>query len=277
MGGVRRALLAKGLSHVQVDFKLLDESKPEKIVAQLVPEKFSSFFALITTSGHIAKALSSMNLQVPTIFLTIADPLMFGIVESLGTRNQNVAGVTYIADSEWKTIEVLILTFPMVRRIGILADQYYFDRPMIREVVSQSKDRLGVTILPFVAETRTQLENVFATSDVKIVDAWVVPETPVVFRNEARVMELVSRNRVPTILGHPSMLEKGAILTFGVDFPDMWGEIAQMVRIVCAGVPAKIIPIVRPHHVFLGVSTTNARRQGIKINPQIFRLSTFTH
>jgi putative ABC transport system substrate-binding protein len=174
-------------------------------------------------------------------------------------------------------LEMLSMAFPNVRNIGLLADQYFFRRPVVQDLLSQSFDRFGTHVHPFVAETGEELERVFSMPSVARIDAWIVPETPVVFRHEERVVSLVNRTRVPNVFGHPSMLDKGAIMTFGVDFPDMWEEVARVLAMICSGIPAQEIPIVRPHRLFLGLSVTNAARQGLQFSPKIYRLSTFTH
>lgn len=272
-----RALSRQGLGPVGIDLQVLDESDPSRIAAQLDPGALGNRRAIVTLSGHIARALTARDLRSPVIFATILDPLYWGIVDDYGPRRVNASGVAYSVDLEWKYLEHLRIAFPQVRRAGVLADRYFFERPVVREILGQSAARLGITVVPAVAETREELERVFASASASGVDAWIVPETPVVFRHEARVLELVGRRRIPNIFGHRSMLRKGAIMTFGVEFPDMWEEIAQMARLLCAGVEAREIPIVRPHRVFLGMSATNARAFGLSVDPRIYRLATFWH
>ena len=200
------------------------------------------------------------------------------IVDGMARRSANVTGITYDVGLEWKLLEHLKMGFPGVKRVAILADRHFYERPIVRELLESSRAKLGVAVVPVVAESRDELEGAFAnTAMLQGIDAWIVPETPVVFRNEARVLELLSARRVPTVFGHPTLLDKGAIMTFGVKFEGMWDEVARMVRQLCRGTPAREIPVVRAIHVFLGVSITNARAAGLTPDPRILRLATTIH
>jgi len=221
--------------------------------------------------------LSRMNLESPTVFVTIADPLSWPIVDSLGPRKANVTGITWIVDLEWKFLELLKTGFPGVRRVGLLADKYFYDRGVVKDMLRDSQARLDIELVPFVAESREELESAFSGSRWKTVDAWVVPETPVVFRHEARVMELIRQRPVPNIFGHPSLLKKGAVMTFGVEFADMYGELAKVIGLLCGGMPAREIPVVRAHRVFFGVSATNINAAGLHVDTRLYRLASFLH
>lgn len=277
VGGLRRALQRNHVAPSAIEMQLVDESDPQRIQGQLDASRLEHRLAVVTLSGHIAKVLSKMSLGSPTVFATIADPLSWPIVDSLGARKANATGITWIVDLEWKYLEILKTGFPQTRRVGILADKYFFDRAVVRDILARSEERMGIAVVPFVAETREELERAFSGEEWKRVDAWIVPETPVVFRHEARVIELVRQRKVPNIFGHPTMLRKGALLTFGVDFPDMWDEIGKMVSLICGGLDARAIPIVRPHRVFLGVSPANLAASGLSVDPRLYRLATFWH
>jgi putative tryptophan/tyrosine transport system substrate-binding protein len=275
--GLRRALERNHVGAGRIRMQMIDESDRSRIAAQLDPRLLSERFVIVTLSGHIAQVLSGMNLGTPTVFVTIADPLSWPIVDSLGARKANVTGITWIVDLEWKFLELLKLAFPKVRRVGVLADKYFFERGVVREMTRESVTRLGIELVPFVAESREELEGAFSGERWARVDAWLVPETPVVFRHEARVLELVRQRPVPNMFGHPSLLKKGAVLAFGVEFADMYGELARMIVLLCGGVEARQIPVVRAHRVFLGVSPTHIKAMGLDVDPRIYRLATLWH
>lgn len=258
--------------------ELVDEADPATVPAQVGRLALEGRSAVITLSGHIAKSLTASKLRSPTVFATIADPMAWNIVDGMARRNANITGITYDVSLEWKLLEHLKIGFPGVKRVGILADRHFFERPIVREILESSTVKLGVAIVPVVAESRDELELAFSNpAGLQGIDAWIVPETPAVFRNEARILELLKARRVPTVFGHPTLLEKGAIMTFGVKFDGMWDEVARMVRKLCRGTPAREIPVVRALHMFLGVSVTNARAAGLAPDPRILRLATTIH
>jgi ABC-type uncharacterized transport system substrate-binding protein len=260
-----------------VELLTVDESDPATLGPQLAALPLAGRSAVVTLSGHIAKALVQRRLDTPTVFATIVDPVEWGIVDAMGPHRGNAAGISYNVALEWKFLEHLRSAFPAVRRVGILADRYFFEKPVVRQMMAEAPARLGVSPEAFVATSLDDLENAFKDARASRVDAWVVPETPVVFRHEARVLELVRRRKVPNIFGHPSLMAKGALMVFGVEFGGMHDELASILRMMCAGTPVQDIPIVRPRHVFLGVSLTNAKAQGLKVDPRILPLATTVH
>jgi ABC-type uncharacterized transport system substrate-binding protein len=274
---LRDALARRRVEPPPIDLLLVDESDPSSLGPQVAALPLDGRAAIVTLSGHIARALAQRRLQAPTVFATIVDPVAWGNVEANATHQANVTGITYHAEHEWKYLEHLRTAFPSTRRVGILADRYFFEKPTVRSLMQQAGQKLAMRPEAFVATSLEELEAAFADPRAALVDAWIVPETPVVFRHEARVLELVGRRKVPNIFGHPSLLAKGALMVFGVEFGGMHDEIASILRMICAGTPARDIPIVRARHVFLGVSLTNAKARGIRVDPRIVPLATTVH
>lgn len=277
VANLRDALARRGVEPVSIDTFTVDESDPATLGTQLAALPLAGRSAVVTLSGHVAKALAKQGLDTPTVFATIVDPVEWGIVDAMGPHRSNVAGISYNVELEWKYLEHLRTAFPRVRRVGILADRYFFDKPVVRAMMAQAERKMGMRPEAFVATSREELERAFEDPRAASVDAWVVPETPVVFRHEARVLELVGRRKVPSIFGHPSLLAKGATLVFGVEFSGMHDELAAILRMLCEGTLARDIPVVRARHVFLGVSLTNAKARGLVMDPRIVPLATTVH
>ena len=272
---LRKALVRRHGRALRVELMTVEEREPTGIPRQLEPAKLAGRVAILTTSGYIAKALVDARPASPVLFATIVEPKSWGIVDELGRRKANATGISYTVDLEWKYVELLRLASPAVRKIGFIADAYVLGRPVVRDIVATAPARLGVQVTPFEAVDRQELDAVFASSKAREMDAWIIPESPVVFRHEDRLMELIKAARKPHIFGYRPILAKGAVLTFGADFSSMWDEMADMVDRICKGVDVRDIPVVRPHHVFLGVSPANARALGITLDPRIYPLATF--
>jgi len=273
--GLRQALVRRHGRALRAELLVVQERDTAGIPRQLIASQLAGRVAILTTSGYIAKAVAEARTPSPLIFATIVEPKSWGIVDELGPRKVNATGISYAVDLEWKYVEMLRLASPGVRRIGLIADAYVLGRPVVREIVDQAPARMGVQVVAFEAVDRDELERVFRSGEGRSVDAWIIPESPVVFRHEDRVVELVKATRKPHIFGHRRMLEKGVAMTFGADFSVMWDEMADMVDRICNGVDARDIPVVRPHHVFFGVSPANARALGIKLDPKVYPLATF--
>lgn len=277
VANLRAALARRKVHPPAVEMFIVDESDPSTLGPQVAALPLEGRSAIVTLSGHVAKALAGRRLKTPTVFATIVDPVEWRIVDAMGKRGANVTGISYHVDLEWKYLEHMRTAFPSVRKVGILADRYFFEKPLVRALMSEAPAKTGLHAEAFVATTREDLERAFKDPRAARVDAWVVPETPVVFRHEARVLQLVSARNVPNIFGHPSLLAKGALMVFGVQFEGMHDELASILRMICGGTPASEIPIVRARHVFLGVSLTNAKARGLPVDPRIIPIATTVH
>lgn len=272
---LRRALVRRHGRALRAELMTVEERPPAGIPAQLDPARLAGRVAILTPSGYIAKALVDAGTVSPVLFATIVEPKSWGIVDELGRRKTNATGISYAVDLEWKYVEMLRLASPTVRKIGLIADAYVLGRAVVRDIVATAPARLGVQVVPFEAVDRQELDAVFNSGKAREMDAWIVPESPVVFRHEDRLMEHIKAARKPHIFGYRPILAKGAVLTFGADFSSLWDEMADMVDRICKGVDVRDIPVVRPHHVFLGVSPANARALGIDLDPRIYPLATF--
>jgi ABC-type uncharacterized transport system substrate-binding protein len=273
--GLRKSLAARHGRAMRAELMTIEERDPAGIPRQLDRARLSGRVAILTSSAYIATAVMAMDIAPPVLFATFVDPKEWGLVDELGRRKVNATGISYSVDLDWKFVEMLRLAAPKARRFGFLGDAYVLGRPIVRDMVEHGFERMGVQIVPFEAVDRAELERVFASPAARSVDGWIVPESPVVFRHEDRLVELVRATRKPHIFGYRRILEKGAAMTFGADFTSLWDEMADMVDRVCKGVDVRDIPVLRPHHVFFGVSPANARAIGWTLDPRVYPLATF--
>src|SRR5678816_906729 len=70
---LNEALARARLDGIPVDLELVDELDPARLPAQLDRIDLDNRRAIVTLSGHIARALTARSLSSPTLFVTILD------------------------------------------------------------------------------------------------------------------------------------------------------------------------------------------------------------
>ena len=114
------------------------------VVAEVVRTKPDVIFAL---NARIARRLKDETAIIPIVAVT-ADPLEYGLAETLSRPGGNVTGITTDPgiDIVGKHLELLKLGVPGLLKVGFVAPRPLWDGPYGRRVL-QTAEALGLTII----------------------------------------------------------------------------------------------------------------------------------
>jgi putative ABC transport system substrate-binding protein len=117
------------------------------LAAELVALKPDLLFA---TNPQAAVALKSVTTDIPTVFVSVADPVGLGLVQSLSRPGSNMTGLTELVPGDWigKRIEVLRELVPSASKIALLINPHNPQhRLRLTDEVPRAARSLGVTLL----------------------------------------------------------------------------------------------------------------------------------
>ena len=225
--------------------------------------------ALVTAHTAVAQAALRELPNVPVVLLTLADPVNLGVVDVPLGSNTNVTGYTFSVPFEMKHLEILKQSVPSVRRVGVISDTFWADGPVARRMLDEAPAILGVSAKLVSAQTVEQLDQIPASAGQ--VDAWFVPDTPFNRVHAARIVAHIRASQKPSIGGSTSHLTHGGLLVYEPVRIDPWPRMADMVRLILAGVPARRIPFDRPKLFRLAVNRAAAFELGVELPKSILK------
>ena len=125
VAGLRQGLKEAGYiegENVAIEFRSA-EGQNDRLPA-LAAELIQRRVAVIVCNGVAARAAKAVTASVPIVFVTGADPVWAGLVDSINRPGSNVTGVTFLASAlAEKQIGLLLELVPRAAVIAALIDR----------------------------------------------------------------------------------------------------------------------------------------------------------
>jgi len=235
----------------------------------LANELVRSKVDLIVTRGTpAALAAKNTTTTIPVIITGVGDPVGQGVVASLGRPGGNVTGLSAaVTDIYPKRVQLLTELVPRTARIGVL---FNMSNPALpaqwREVERATRSR-GIEALLLDVRKVADLEPAFDTAVRHRADALVVGIDTLTQANQALIVELAAKRRLPAM--YASTEFSGGLISYGVDYPDMYRRAAGYAHKIFRGAAPADLPVEEPTKFQLVINSRTARSLGLTIPPTL--------
>ena len=257
--GLRESGLIEG-RNVTVDY-LWAEGDPARLL-QLAGEVSRGGYDVIVTAGPQAvHALTRAGTTAPIVFAIVGDAIANGVVTSLARPTGNVTGLSMSnSDLESKRIEILKEAAPSVTRVMVLRDPTMGEGGL-QEAAATAK-ALGVEFDVVVAGV-DQFDAAFADAVRRGVNGLATFASPFFNFHRARLIDLATRHRLPSIWEASAYVRDGGLLSYGPNFADMYRRSAGYVAKILNGAKPSDLPVEQPVRFELTLNLKTARELGI--------------
>jgi putative ABC transport system substrate-binding protein len=248
------------------------EQKSER-VPELAADLVRLKVDLIVVAGNAAAvAAKSATTTIPIVMANAGDPVAAGLVASLARPGGNVTGNSGLGPQlNTKRLEVLKDAVPKLARVGLL-------RPPGRGVVVdiQLKElRPAAQALKLnLEEIDTQpdpkgLESAFKTAKQKQVGAIMTIALRAFFAERKRIVELAGKHRLPAIYFQKEFVDEGGLMSYGVDFDDLYRKAAHYVDKILKGTKPADLPVQQATKFEFVISLKAAKQIGHTIPVEV--------
>jgi putative tryptophan/tyrosine transport system substrate-binding protein len=233
--------------------KELVELRPDVIVAHSSP-------AVATLRGETR--------NIPIIFVAISDPIGEGFVASFARPGGNVTGFTNFESSMTsKWVELLKDIVPGLTRVAFLFNPQtaagagsYFLRP-----IDAAASTLNVKSVMALVHDDDEIEAAFAAlAGEPAAGAVLLPDSFTVAHHQ-RVIALAESYRVPTVYGYRFMVERGGLISYGVDIDNLFERAATYVDRILKGAKPADLPVQAPTKFELVINQKTAKALGLTV------------
>jgi len=218
------------------------EGKPGRrpeLAAELVRLKVDLIVVTGTAAALDAKKATG---TIPILMVNPGDPVGQGLVASLAQPGGNVTGFSSLANElNTKRLEILKDAVPKLVRVGLLRSA---------GVSSQMKELrpAAVALKLKLEEIETQidakgLESAFKTAKQKQVGAIMTVTTGAIFSERKRIVELAVKYRLPAIYFQKEFVDEGGLMSYGVDYDDLFRKSAHYVDRILKGTKPADLPV----------------------------------
>jgi putative ABC transport system substrate-binding protein len=214
------------------------------IAAELVRIPVDVILAAGTPAVLAAKRATQ---TIPIVMTSSGDPIDTGVVGSLPYPGGNVTGVSaLVAETSGTRIQLLKEALPTAQRIAVLLDM---GNPAVTRQwkitdAAASSMKLAAQLLDV---RRTEdIGPAFERAARDRADAMLVGRGAVALHNARQIAELAIRSRLPTMFPSRDFVELGGLMSYGVNYADLYRRSAKFVDKIFKGAKPGDLPIEEP-------------------------------
>jgi putative tryptophan/tyrosine transport system substrate-binding protein len=149
---------------------------------------------------------------IPIVFVAAGDPVGQGIVASLARPGGNLTGLTILnPELSGKRLELLKEASPRITRVAFLFNPSGGIAQLILEETERAAKGLGLQIQSLEVRSLNDFDGAFAAATRKGAHALIPAGQPIINAHRARILEFVSKNRLPAIFPNSEAVEAGAL------------------------------------------------------------------
>ena len=230
--------------------------------------------ALVTQGTSASLAAKRQTSTIPIVFVSVADPIGVGLVESLTHPGGNVTGFADIL------IDLASKYVGFARELDKLQTTVYclwyknwaLGQNMIRaaEQVAQS---LHVEFRSRSITEIAQANDSMAAMKASGAGTIIIQGSPFVYRYRKRLVDSAMSLGLATILPWPVAGRDGSLIGYGPDYVDMYGRAAFYVDRILKGEKPADLPVQQPTKFELVINLKTAKALGLEIPPTLLALA----
>jgi putative ABC transport system substrate-binding protein len=213
-------------------------------------------------------AMKRATSTIPIVMATGADPVGFGLVQSLSRPGGNITGLTNFAEElASKQLDVIRELLPGATRVGVLVNVTNQLHVPQWEETQAAAAKASLTIVRFDFRAAEDLERAFTDFAEQKVEAVLVPPDATFNASRARIIELAAKTRLPAIYFNRLFAESGGLLSYGPNISENYRRAAVFVDKILKGANPADLPIERPTKIELTINLKTAKEIGFSIPP----------
>ncbi len=230
--------------------------------------RFAYTFGTIITQAALAK-----NSDLPIVFNIVQRPVEARIAKSMEHPGGRATGASNLVqmESAFKTLNTLM----NIRKLGFVYSSN--DPAPLYQLadIRKQEQRFGFHTLDFPIKG---VEGI-ATTMKKVIDARpdavIFPSDSFVKANAGRIVGILNKHRIPSIVVIPQMVkDDGALISIGPDYRRLGTLAAENALLILSGKNPADIPVRTVSQLSILIQLSTADRLGIHIPVQLLSVST---
>ena len=253
--------------NVVIEFRWA-EGKYERLPALAQELVGQNVDVLVTQATPGVRAAKQATTTIPIVIAAVGDAAATGLVESISRPGGNITGSSFfVPELASKRLGLLKEAFPQVKRVGILLNPVGIARTAIWEnAMGSAAKSLAIELQEIAVRGPPEFDGAFASLADKGIDALVVNEDPVLVGNAPAIVDMVARQRIPSI-GFLEFGEAGGLMAYGASIIEMHRHAAVFIDKILKGAKPRELPVEQPTKFHLSINLKTAKSLGLTIPP----------
>jgi putative ABC transport system substrate-binding protein len=245
------------------------EHLPE-LAAELVRLKVD---LIVTSGGPTPLVAKTATTSIPIVMTNSVDPVGQGVVASLARPGGNITGNSGLSpELITKMLEILKDTVPKLTRVGHLrsgggsGSVTEFQLKELRPAAVALKLKLEEIVTQPDAKS---LERAFQTARQKQVGAIMVNPGRRFTDARKQIVDLAGKYRLPAIYFSKEFVDEGGLMSYGVDYDDLFRRAAVYVDKILKGAKPADLPVQQATKFEFIINLKAAKQIGLTIPARV--------
>jgi putative ABC transport system substrate-binding protein len=222
---------------------------------------------VILVNGTAAMApLLQATRTVPIVFVSVADPVGAGFVDSLARPGGNVTGFLqfeYSLAAKW--LELLKQIAPGVTRAAVLRDPAISSGPAQFAGIQSAASLVGIDVSAINLRDADEIERAIAAFARVGNGGLILTSSGLSVVHRERIIALAARQKLPAVYYRRYFVASGGLVSYGYDIVDMNRRAAVYVDRILRGEKPGNLPVQAPTKYELVINLKTAKVLGLDV------------
>jgi putative tryptophan/tyrosine transport system substrate-binding protein len=255
--------------NISIEYRWAD-FKPDRaatLAAELVRLNVN---IIVSTGGPSPSTAAKRATKTIPIVFTVANPVGIGLVASLNRPGGNMTGINVLSpELDAKRLDLLKELVPGISRVGVLANPANAVTAGTLKDLDDAARALRLKLHILEVRERQGIDDAFTAMARERDQAVLVTTDPMLLAQRERIVDMVTRHRLPAIFGWREFPESGGLLSYDAKLADMYRRLATYVDKIFRGAKPGDLPIEQPMKFELIINLKTAKSLGLTIPPSV--------
>jgi putative ABC transport system substrate-binding protein len=235
------------------------------LIGELVRRQVSVIVTLESTQGALAAKAATQT--IPIVCMQAADPVRFGLVDSLNRPGGNLTGINLmVAEMAGKRLHLLLELVPQATLIGYLRNPTnpVFAKSEAIELEAAARAR-GLRLLFVNASRPSDFETAFAEIVQHGAQALVVSPAVSLLTDPDQTVALATRHALPAIYAWPPSMTVGGLMSYTTNYAEAWRQAGVYTGRILKGEKPADLPVLQPTKFEFVINLKTAKTLGLTV------------
>jgi putative tryptophan/tyrosine transport system substrate-binding protein len=226
--------------------------------------------AILASGASALAPLLQATRTVPIVFVSVADPVGAGFVESMARPGGNATGFIqfeYSLSGKW--LELLKEIAPGVTRAAVLRDPATTAGVGQFAVIQSVASSIGLDVGPVNLRDAGEIERAVTAFARSANGGLVVTASALSLVHSELIVALAARHKLPAIYSRRSFVTAGGLISYGFDALDQVQRAAGYVDRILKGEKPADLPVQAPTKYELVINLKTAKALGLDVPASI--------
>ena len=225
---------------------------------------------IVTAGPQATRRAKEATVTIPIVMGFDNDPVGSGFVASLPRPGGNITGLSTLApEISGKQLELLKEIVPKLSRVAVLGDSNEPGNAQALKEVELAAGAFKVQLQYLDVLNLKDIENSFQSASKQRAGAVIVLAGPVMPAHRTEVVNLAAKNRLPAMYFRSDFVEAGGLMTYNVNYNDLFRRAATFVDKILKGRMPADLPVEQSTKFELIINLKAAKQIGLTIPPNV--------